>query len=245
MSVKTCLRRLPHSAAHLRTENFPGPACQSSHSSPEIGHWDPPDTGTEIPGTCPGSPAPEDDMPLNLYSFDKSGSRHCRQGGHFQTYLFGDSRELHDMERLIIRRSTLASVDDHWSSSFAAENSLEELGQFALSKRDASALHSDWTKERLNCTSDPRRAAKTTVIVTTTDCTFRSDCCAGRWCTSPGWGASCLCFLLLLASRQRFWFCCIFRSQPSRTEKTWGPQILFCYGRSLLLAVMTISFQIN
>lgn len=47
------------------------------------------------------------------------------------------------MESLVIGGSTLVDVDDHRPSSFAAENSLEELGEFALSERNVAALRSD------------------------------------------------------------------------------------------------------
>lgn len=57
--------------------------------------------------------------------------------------LFGYSRELHDMEGLVVGGSTLVDVDDHGRFSSAAEESLEELGQLALSEGDVGALHPD------------------------------------------------------------------------------------------------------
>lgn len=42
--------------------------------------------------------------------------------------LFGNSREFHNMESLIVGGSTLVNVHDHGRSSFATEHGLEELG---------------------------------------------------------------------------------------------------------------------
>lgn len=57
--------------------------------------------------------------------------------------LFGHSRELHNVEGLVVGGGTLVNVDDHGRLSSAAEESLEELGQLALSEGDVGALRPD------------------------------------------------------------------------------------------------------
>lgn len=56
--------------------------------------------------------------------------------------LFGDGREFHDVQRLVIGGCTLVNVDDHRGSSFAAEKSLKEFGELAFSERDVAATNS-------------------------------------------------------------------------------------------------------
>lgn len=65
------------------------------------------------------------------------------------THLFGDGRELHDVEGLVIGGGALVDVDDHRRFAFAAEKSLEELGELALSEGDAVVLHSDDHRQRM------------------------------------------------------------------------------------------------
>lgn len=57
--------------------------------------------------------------------------------------LFRYSRELHNMEGLVVGGSTLVDVDNHGGFSSAAEKSLEQLGQLALPEGDVGALHPD------------------------------------------------------------------------------------------------------
>lgn len=147
------------------------------------------------------------------------------------------------MEGLVVGGGTLVNVDDHRRFSFAAENSLEELGELTLSERDVAVLHSDQQQQqrtrgvsqcrsiymikghvqpcnwRLKALQNP---AKYTLYPT--HCTGQSDCCAGQWCTSPKWAGSCLCSLPPSASLQTSWFCCIVPSQPGHTGKTWEMQ---------------------
>lgn len=47
------------------------------------------------------------------------------------------------MEGLVVGGSALVNVDDHGRSSPAAEKSLEEFGQLALSEGDVGALRPD------------------------------------------------------------------------------------------------------
>lgn len=62
------------------------------------------------------------------------------------THLFGNGREFHNVKRLIVGRGALIDVDDHGCSSLAAEESLEELCEFALSERNVAALDSEETR---------------------------------------------------------------------------------------------------
>lgn len=73
---------------------------------------------------------------------------------HFRapTDLFGSSREFHNMERLVIGGGTLVDIDNQGSSSLSTENSLEELGEFALSERNVAVFHPDQqTQEKQKC----------------------------------------------------------------------------------------------
>ena len=57
-----------------------------------------------------------------------------------QTDLFGNSRELHNMQCLVIVGGTLVDVDNHGRFSLSTEKALEELCEFALSERNAAIL---------------------------------------------------------------------------------------------------------
>lgn len=61
---------------------------------------------------------------------------------HMPLYLFGHSREFHDVESLIISRCTLINVHNHGGSPTATEHTLEKAGQLALTKWDVVALGS-------------------------------------------------------------------------------------------------------
>lgn len=56
--------------------------------------------------------------------------------------LFRYSRELHNVEGLVVGGRALVNVDDHGRLPPAAEKGLEEFGQLALSEGDVGALHS-------------------------------------------------------------------------------------------------------
>ena len=57
-----------------------------------------------------------------------------------QTDLFGDGRELHNMQCLVVVRGTLVDVDNHGRFSLSTEKALEKLCEFALSERNAATL---------------------------------------------------------------------------------------------------------
>lgn len=161
VAAKTCQPRLPHQAAPPQTGSSPGPGCQSPHSSPEACHLGRPNKEPEIPAACLGLPVPPTDSASTMsgvmvdllahqdYFWSSSLNSFLPHSYALtQTNLFGNSREFHNMESLIISGSTLVNVDDHWCSSFAAENRLEELGELTLSERNVAALHSDGTKQK-------------------------------------------------------------------------------------------------
>lgn len=93
------------------------------------------------------SPAPPADQTSQAPGSADVNSIHFFHRRH--THLFGNGREFHNVKRLIVGRGALINVDDHGCSSLAAEESLEELCEFALSERNVAALDSEET--RIHC----------------------------------------------------------------------------------------------
>lgn len=133
VAAKTCPDR-PLQTARLRTGGPP-----ERHSSSVASHPDRPDKGLKAPQVCLESPVPPGEKVLWLHkvSFELGMTlvSTCLN-------LFGDGGELHNMEGVVVSGRTLVDVDDHRGSTFAAEESLEELGEFAFSERNAGNFRS-------------------------------------------------------------------------------------------------------
>lgn len=143
VAVETYRPHPPHRAAPPRTGSSPRPCCPSPRSSAEVFHHGRPNKEPEIPEVCLGSPAPPADSTDTISGQLIVAYRFLSHLHVLKTNLFGNSREFHHMERLVIGRRTLVDVDDHRRFSFAAENSLEELREFTLSERNVAVLHSE------------------------------------------------------------------------------------------------------